>query len=293
MLPLKPRELQSVSRLTARAASLSLRSSFFQVTLSISAAFKDFKFFSLFATMYRKPSPNSTNSDVFYVEQSSPERSPIRTNTPVILNSTQLSEAMDPETITISSVASPEPQIVTLDSNSNEPTFPYAFGAQHSIVPPSLNDLNIPPNLFNVLATMAVIHHDREQSRQSQEPSDLFPISTTPMNVSTIDDGDTTHTRLRMITLSTRLITTLDEYTGTCLQTKLLNQMNPGESIPLEARLPHRRPSVTKEEIEYRDVFSQKTGSVAAHLRGMWPAPSTDKDILTPNEKLKTPNTTN
>ena len=32
---------------------------------------------------------------------------------------------------------------------------------------------------------------------------------------------------------------------------------------------------------------------VAAHLRGMWPAPSTDKDILTPNEKLKTLNTTN
>ena len=27
--------------------------------------------------------------------------------------------------------------------------------------------------------------------------------------------------------------------------------------------------------------------------RGMWPAPSTDKDILTPNEKLKTLNTTN
>ena len=125
ILPLKPRELQSVSRLTARAASLSLRSSFFQVTLTISAAFKDFKFLSLFTTMYRNPSPNSsTNSDVFYVEQSSPERSPIRNNTPVILNSTQLSEAMDPETITISSVASPEPQIVTIDSDSNEPTFP-------------------------------------------------------------------------------------------------------------------------------------------------------------------------
>ena len=65
ILPLKPRELQSVSRLTARAASLSLRLSFFQVTLSISAAFKDFKFLSLFTTMYRNPSPNSTNSDVF------------------------------------------------------------------------------------------------------------------------------------------------------------------------------------------------------------------------------------
>ena len=194
ILPLKPRELESVSRLTARAASLSLRSSFFHVTLSISAAFKDFRFLSLFTTMYRNPSPNSTNSDVFYVEQSSPERSPIRNNTPVILNSTQLSEAMDPETITISSVASPETQIVTLDSDSNEPTFPYAFGAQHPIVPPSLNDLHLPPNPFNVLATMAVIQQDQEQSPESPEPSDPSPISTPPMNVSTIDDGDTTHT---------------------------------------------------------------------------------------------------
>ena len=200
ILPLKPRELQSVSRLTARAASLSLRSSFFQVTLSISAAFKDFKFLSPFTTMYRNPSPNSTNSDVFYVEQLSPETSPIRNNTPVILNSTQLSEAMDPETITISSVASPEPQIVTLDSDSIEPTFPYAFGAQHPIVPPSLNDLNLPPNPFNVLATMAVIQQDQEQSPQSPEPSDLSPISTPPMNVRTIDDGDTTHTTTDDIT---------------------------------------------------------------------------------------------
>ena len=194
IFPLKSRELQSVSHLTARAASLSLRSSIFQVTLSISAAFNDFKFFSLFATMYRNPSPNSTNSDVFYVEQSSPETSPIRNNTPVILKYTQLSEAMDPETITISSVASPEPQLVTLDSDSNEPTFPYAFGAHTPIVPPSLNDLNLPPNPFNVLATMAVIQQDQKQSPQSPEPSDLSPISTPPMNVSTIDDGDTTHT---------------------------------------------------------------------------------------------------
>ena len=114
--------------------------------------------------MYRNPSPNSTNSDVCYVEQSSPERSPIRNDTPMILNSTQLSEAMDPETITITSVASPEPQIVTLDSNSNEPTFPYAFGVQNPIAPPSLNYLNLPANPFNVLATMAVIRHDQEES---------------------------------------------------------------------------------------------------------------------------------
>ena len=142
--------------------------------------------------MYRNPSPNSTNAEVLYVEQLSPETSPIRNNTPIILNSTQLSDAMDPEAITISSVASPEPQLVTLDSDSNEPTFRYAFGAQHPIVPPSLNDLNLPPNPFNVLATMAGIQQDQEQSPQSPEPSELSPISLPPMNVNTIDDGDTT-----------------------------------------------------------------------------------------------------
>ena len=158
------------------------------------SSFQRFQILSLFTTMYGNPSPNSTNSDVFYAEQLSPETSPIRNNTPVILNSTQLLEAMDPETITISSVASPEPQLVTIDSDSNEPTFPYAFGAQYPIVPPSLNELNLPPNPFDVLATMAVIQEDQEQSPQSPEPFDLSPISTPPMNKSTIDDGDTTHT---------------------------------------------------------------------------------------------------
>ena len=159
------------------------------------SSFQNFKILSFFTTLYRNPSPNSsTHSDVFYVKQSSPERSTIKNNTPVILNSTQLSEAMDPETITISSVASPEPQIVTIDSDSNEPTFPYAFGAQYPIVRPSLNDLNLPPNPFNVLATMAVIQQDQEQSPQSPEPSDPSPISTPPMNLSTIDDWKTTHT---------------------------------------------------------------------------------------------------
>ena len=101
---------------------------------------------------------------------------------------------MDPETITISSVASPQPQIVTIESDSNEPTFPYAFGAQHPIMPPSLNDLNLPANPLNVLATMAVIQQDQEDSPQSPEPSDPSPISTPPMNLSTIDDWETTHT---------------------------------------------------------------------------------------------------
>ena len=112
----------------------------------------------------------STESDVFYVEQTSTEGSPIRNNTPAILNSTEISGAMEREVITISSVASPEPRIVTLDSDSNDPTMPYGFGNQQPIVPPSLNDLNLPPNPFNVLATMAVIRVDDEYSPSHRSP---------------------------------------------------------------------------------------------------------------------------
>ena len=137
----------------------------------------------------------STESDVSYVEQTSTEGSLIRNNTPVILNLTEISEAMEREVITISSVASPEPHIVTLDSDSNDPTMPYGFGNQQPIIPPSLNDLNLPPNPFNVLATMAVIPVDDEDySPQSPEPSIPSPISTPPMNVSTIEGWDTTYT---------------------------------------------------------------------------------------------------
>ena len=92
---------------------------------------------------------------------------------------------MEREVITIPSVASPEPRIVTLDSDSNDPTIPYGFGSP--IVLPSLNDLNLPPNPLNVLATMAVIRVDDEYSPQSPEPTIPSPISTPPMNVSTIE----------------------------------------------------------------------------------------------------------
>ena len=71
---------------------------------------------------------------------------------------------MERETTTISSIASPEPRIVTIDSDSNEPTITYGFGSQHPFVPPSLNDFNLPPNPFNVLATMAVVRADAEYS---------------------------------------------------------------------------------------------------------------------------------
>ena len=128
------------------------------------------------------------------MEHSSTESSPIRNNTSAILNSTQLSGAIEREVITNSSVASPEKHLVTIDSDSNEPTFPYAFGTQHPIVPPSLNDLNLPPNPFNVLATLAVVQQDQEDSSHSPEPSYPSPISTPPMNLSTIEVWETPHT---------------------------------------------------------------------------------------------------
>ena len=90
----------------------------------------------------------------------------------------------------------PEPQILTLNDDSNGPTMPYGFRRQLPNIAPSLNDLNLPPNPFNILATMAVVNneHDNNYSPQSREPSEPSPISTPPMNVSTFDSWETSHT---------------------------------------------------------------------------------------------------
>ena len=69
----------------------------------------------------------SDDSDVFYVVQSSIEPSPQRHNTPNILNSTEISEQHTTRMPSISSIASPEPRIFTIDDDSNEPTMPYGF----------------------------------------------------------------------------------------------------------------------------------------------------------------------
>ena len=132
---------------------------------------------------------NSTDSDIFYVEQSSNDQSMPRPNTRIVLNSTEISGDDTRDMISISSIASPEPQIVMIDDDSNEPTMPYGSGRQLPIIPLSLNDLNLPPNPFNNLTTMAVANNteeanDNNYSPQSPEPSELSPISTRPMNVS-------------------------------------------------------------------------------------------------------------
>ena len=106
---------------------------------------------------------NSIDSDVFFVEQLSSEPSPQRNISPNILTLTELSGIHTTELPTVWSVTSLEPDIVTLDDNSNDPTFPYGFGAQRPIVSPSVNDLNLPPNLFNILAAMTVVQQNQTQ----------------------------------------------------------------------------------------------------------------------------------
>ena len=142
---------------------------------------------------------DSIDSDVFYVEQLSNESSPQRKNNPIILNSTELSEHHTAAMASISSIASPEPHICTINDDSNEPTIPYGYGRQLPIVPPSLNDLNLPPNPFNILATMAIANNNEGTNDdiylpQSSEPSEPSPISTPLMNVSAFDSWETSYT---------------------------------------------------------------------------------------------------
>ena len=111
----------------------------------------------------------SSDSHVFYAEQVSKEPSPQRNNSPNILYSTEITQTYTARMPSISSIASPEPRIFTIDDNSNEPTMPYEFGRQLPIVPPSLNDLNLPPNPLNILNTIAVV-------TQTQDDDDGYSL---------------------------------------------------------------------------------------------------------------------
>ena len=142
---------------------------------------------------------DSTDSDVFYVEQLSDEPSPRRNNSPDILNSTERSEHQAARMPSIPTIASPQPHNFTINDDSNEPTIPYGLGRQLPIVPPSLIDLNLQPNPFNILATMAVVHqtqntHDDNYSPQSPEPSELSSMSSPPVTVSAFNSWETSCT---------------------------------------------------------------------------------------------------
>ena len=149
--------------------------------------------------MSSNSSLDSTDSDVFYVEQISIESSPQRNNSPDKLNSTELSEHHATRMPSIFTIASPQPYFFTISDDSNEPTIPYGFGRQLPLVPPILNDLNLPPNPFNILVTMAIANNnestnDNNYSPQSPEPSAPSPLSTPPMNVSAFNRWETSYT---------------------------------------------------------------------------------------------------
>ena len=142
---------------------------------------------------------DSTDSDVFYLEQISNEPSPQRNSSPGILNSTERPEHHATRMPSISTTASPQPYTFTINDDSNKPTIPYGFGRQLPINPPTVNDLNLPPNPFNILATMAIANNtgdanDNNYSPQSPEPSEPSPISTSLMNVSAFTSWETSYT---------------------------------------------------------------------------------------------------
>ena len=142
---------------------------------------------------------DSTNSDVFYVEQISNEPSPQRRNSPETLNSTEMSEHHATRMPSIYNMAFPQPYIFKIIDDSNEPTIPYGFERQLPIVPPSLNELNLPPNPFNILTTLAIANNtedanDDNYSPQSPEPSEPSPISTPLRNVSAFNSWETSYT---------------------------------------------------------------------------------------------------
>ena len=133
------------------------------------------------------------------VAQISNEPSPQRNNSPNISNSTELSALHTREMHTLYSVTSLEPDIFPRDDISKDQTFLYGLRAQQHFVPPSLNDLNLPPNSFNLLASMAAVQQNLTQhvdnySRQSPEPPEPSPISTPLLNLSLIDGWQTLHT---------------------------------------------------------------------------------------------------
>ena len=214
---------------------------------------------------------DSVDSDVFFVEQTSNEPSPQRHNSPNILNLTELPQSHTAGMPSVCSIASPVPQILTIDDDSNEPTMPYGFGRELSIVPLSLNDPNLPPNPFNFLATMAVVNHTEggnndEYSPQSPEPSDPSSISTPPMIVSTINSWETPHT-----TTDDNTFNSEDEprrvYWTSPLDENFCSEGEPRGIYLLSSPSLPSPPRKMKRKLEIGMSFSRRRGSVKTCLR--------------------------
>ena len=111
----------------------------------------------------------------------------------------ELSGATAGEIITISSTASPEPQIVTIQSDSIYPTILYGYGRQQLKILHSLTDLNLPANTFKILGLVprALVPPSAEQHNNKESPqlpvvSEISSISTASMENSPVDIWETT-----------------------------------------------------------------------------------------------------
>ena len=212
---------------------------------------------------------NSTDSDVFYVEESSNEQSLPRLKTPMVLNCSEVSGIDSREMIFTSPIASLEQQIVTNHSDSNEPTMSNGVGRQLPIIPPNLTDLNLPTNPFNILETMAVANHtedgnDDNYSPQSTEPSDPSPISTPPMNVSTFNSWERLQT-----TTGDNTFYSEDEprriYWTSPLDKTFYSEGQPRRIFLSSSPSPPSRPRKVKRKLEMGMSFP-KRGGVSQHV---------------------------
>ena len=109
------------SSLSLHAILITLSFSFFEVSYSIE------KFHSILfikVDMSSNTSISSGDSDVFFVEHISNEPSPRQNNSPNILSSTEISHTQRARMPSVSSIASPERQSLTIHDESNEPAMP-------------------------------------------------------------------------------------------------------------------------------------------------------------------------
>ena len=234
---------------------------------------------------FRSITPDSSNSDVFYVERSSGEESTAESNNWNVLNPTNLFGVHARDVIRMSSLASPQLYIVTIESDSTKMKIPYAYGNQQPIIPPSINDLHLPINFFKMMTPISpgpitkVRTHPPEivEIQTQQEVFDVSDISTPSRLVSSVYAWEAS---LRVATFYS------DE----------LRRRSPGSnssSTPLRPRKKKRKqvcchtPSHPRCGKKLANLFSTTAmgGSVAAYLQSLRLTPTTRND--TPMLRVK------
>ena len=152
--------------------------------------------------------------------------------------------------------------------NSNEPTMPHRCGRHEPIIPPSLKDINLPFNPFNIPATMALVQPTERQCDERKSPN--HRSSRTRL-----------HFRRPRVILaqlkSGRLFGTPE---------RSIWRTSYGESISFPVH-PSATVQETKEEIQHGDVLLKKRGIFAACLRSLSTSTTSSKRHPRPFHRLK------